>query len=881
MPETIPLIPEPDPDVRVLIVDDSVVVRRVLKRMLESDPGIHVIGMAADGGQAVELTAQLRPDLVTMDLVMPGMDGLEATARIMAYHPTPVLFFSSYFDHAGEHSRFDALAAGALDVVEKPTLMPDDKWEAQANALVRKVKALARVPVIAHIRGSHLQVRQRTQTGRLAMVPGRAIDVAAIGVSSGGPRVLDEILPALPPDFALGLIIVQHMAEGFMPGLIEWLQQRCPLPVKVAEEGDAILPGRVLFAPDSAHLVGVAVGTRIPVRCRSRERAPAVGGRRIRFDREGIRPARRGHRAHRHGVRWRRGPPRHAEGGRRHHGPERGELRGLRHAACRDGARSGGARGHARRSHRGSPDPASRAPAVASAMTMPFNRAAPEPVSAAQFARIRNLLERQCGLDFGESRRTSLLAALRARVQSLGIAGLDDYYAHLCEPAGDGELRCLMNLVTITETCFFRDPAQFRMLRRQILPALLGAREALGERRLRIWSAGCSSGEEPYSVALTLCEMGLPLTHRDWTFEIVGTDVNTEMIEAASRAEYSARAVRNIDAECLRRYFTPAGPQFQLAADVTRMVRFEHGSLTQEAPFPAGGCDVILCKNVAIYFRPDVTRRLVRRLHAALNDGGYLLLGHSESLWGIEEGFTLVEHDGVFCYRKPALSETATREGTGSRSAPRTRQAALRLADRPARHEVTLPEGAGIEDPGCADPERCPRGPEPVVGQYERCLEAFRTGDWVRAEAAVLALMSSSPSFVPAHLLLAGIHAHLGRYAEAREQAEHVLRLNDLEPKAHLLLGMVAARAGRQDEAVTSLRRALHLDDSLALAYFWLGNLYRDRGDVERACGEHAEAVIRYERRQLDFTEEFAADLHPIQIVDFCRQSARRVRSPE
>jgi two-component system chemotaxis response regulator CheB len=260
MRETATSIPEPRPDIRVLIVDDSVVVRRVLKRMLESDPGIKVIGMAADGGQAVELTAQLRPDLVTMDLVMPGMDGLEATARIMAYHPTPVLFFSSYFDHEGEHSRFDALAAGALDVVEKPTLMPDDKWEAQAEALVRKVKALAQIPVIAHIRGSHLHARQRTHTGRLAVVPGRAIDIAAIGVSSGGPRVLDEILPALPPDFALGLIVVQHMAEGFMPGLIEWLQRRCPLPVKVAEEGDAILPGRVLFAPDRAHLVVVPPG---------------------------------------------------------------------------------------------------------------------------------------------------------------------------------------------------------------------------------------------------------------------------------------------------------------------------------------------------------------------------------------------------------------------------------------------------------------------------------------------------------------------------------------------------------------------------------------------------------------------------------------------
>src|SRR6187399_2141259 len=122
----------PRAEIRVLIVDDSVVVREVLKNLLETDPDIRVIGMAADGGEAVELTAQLRPDLVTMDLVMPGMDGMEATARIMACTPTPVLFFSSFFDQAGRHSRVDALAAGALDVVAKPTLMPDHEWEVQA-----------------------------------------------------------------------------------------------------------------------------------------------------------------------------------------------------------------------------------------------------------------------------------------------------------------------------------------------------------------------------------------------------------------------------------------------------------------------------------------------------------------------------------------------------------------------------------------------------------------------------------------------------------------------------------------------------------------------------------------------------------------------------
>ena len=166
----------------------------------------------------------------------------------------------------------------------------------------------------------------------------------------------------------------------------------------------------------------------------------------------------------------------------------------------------------------------------------------------------------------------------------------------------------------------------------------------------------------------------------------------------------------------------------------------------------------------------------------------------------------------------------------------------------------------------------------PTAGQYERCLTAFRAGEWTEAEASLDALIQSSPAFVPAHLLLGGVYAHRGRYEEAREQAERVLRLSDLEPRAHLLLGMIAARRGRLDEALQALRRTLYLDDSLALARFWLGNLYRDRGDIERACHEYQNVVRDWERHTLELTEEFASDLSAGQLVDFCRSSLQRLK---
>ncbi len=252
-------------------------------------------------------------------------------------------------------------------------------------------------------------------------------------------------------------------------------------------------------------------------------------------------------------------------------------------------------------------------------------------------------------------------------MQQLGLESEDEYYERLRGGVSrivEAELRNLLNLVTVTETCFFRDAAQFRLLREHIIPVLVAecsraggsetGREDLPERRrgIRIWSAGCSSGEEAYSIALTLEDMGLYGAQLNSMFEIVGTDLNSTALEKACRGEYSARAVRNVEGRLLDRFFTNNGRNFTLNEEVRNRVKFEFGNLTQ-TPMPSTGPqDVILCKNVAIYFGTDAAEKLVRGLRDTLAPGGYLLLGHAEALWRMMEGFEVVEHARAFCYRK-------------------------------------------------------------------------------------------------------------------------------------------------------------------------------------------------------------------------------------
>lgn len=498
---------------------------------------------------------------------------------------------------------------------------------------------------------------------------------------------------------------------------------------------------------------------------------------------------------------------------------------------------------------------------------------APAALPQDQFIRVRDLIEQRCGIHLDETRKESLHASLRARMAQLGIGQVEQYYDRLLADPADDEFRRLVNLVTVTETCFFRDPAQFEILRRRILPPLIAERSAEDRRTIRMWSAGCATGEEPYSIALVLRTMGLDVTYPDWIFEIVATDVNTDALNAASRGVYSPRSIRYVDGTWLRRYFESDGKQYVLSDEVKRSVRFCYSNLVQ-APFPPAelrGQDVIFCKNVTIYFRPEVTRRLMRGLFEALNEGGYLFLGHSESLWHLSDDFRLVEYDGTFCYRKvtapPALE---------ARPQPRRSHPAPTPSLKKSE-ESSAPGTTGV-------PRRQPAPPAPLLtdtgSQYSECLDAIRARAWDGAEASLRALTQSSPTFIPAYLLLGGLYANQGRYEEALDQAARALGVDLFEAKAHLLVGMIEARRGRQKEALESLRRALYLDDTLALAHFSLANLYRDQGDGERATREYRNVIRSHQRQTLQMPEEFATDLTLGQLLGFCRRSLQALKRP-
>ncbi|MAS35970.1 MAG: chemotaxis response regulator protein-glutamate methylesterase [Anaerolineaceae bacterium] len=243
-------------DVRVLVAEDSPTMRRHLVNLINSAPGLRVIGEARDGEQVVTLVDKLRPDVVSMDIRMPLTDGLEATRRIMNQTPTPVVVVSGLVDREIDLS-FQALQAGALAVVEKPLDRSDPGYAAKHRHLINTLVAMARVRVIRRWETR----REVVEAGAVVSVPDLsaplpvdAAEIVAIGASAGGPSALSVLLHALPSDYRLPIVIAQHMPDEFTAGLARWLEKATSLHVQVADDNLILEPGGIYLAPGAAHL---------------------------------------------------------------------------------------------------------------------------------------------------------------------------------------------------------------------------------------------------------------------------------------------------------------------------------------------------------------------------------------------------------------------------------------------------------------------------------------------------------------------------------------------------------------------------------------------------------------------------------------------------
>ncbi len=417
----------------------------------------------------------------------------------------------------------------------------------------------------------------------------------------------------------------------------------------------------------------------------------------------------------------------------------------------------------------------------------------------AHFAQLRILLADLAGLVFDETRRDSMAFSISERLRVTHASDVSSYLSMLDQAA---ERQALLDEVTIQETHFFRNPPQIRALRAHVLPELLRHAATHG-RRLRIWSAGCSTGEEAYSLAMLLRE--LLGGAQGWDVKVIATDLSERALETARAGRYAGRAVQMVGPTDLARFFTPVGAAFEVRQEVRELVEFRHHNLvTQPPPFDVTeSADLVLCRNVTIYFSRETTRALMQRLHRCLRDGGYLFLGHSETLWQVSQDFRLVAlgsgNDAAFVYR-------------------RLDQGALTESDRRA----VLPDRRTHEG-------------GPPTGEAQRRVEVRR------AEPA-----SPGPAPAPAAALspvLVRTALREGRYDDAVRLAGLLIEAAPLAAEAFYLRGLARISAADDGGALVDLRKAVYLDPQSGFAHFLLAGALARTGDRAAAGREFAAAA--------------------------------------
>ena len=396
---------------------------------------------------------------------------------------------------------------------------------------------------------------------------------------------------------------------------------------------------------------------------------------------------------------------------------------------------------------------------------------------------------------------------LRPRLRELGLPSVDAYADLLAAGGAPGrhERELLMEHFSTGETYFFRDQGLFGLLAVRILPEIVARRSA--QRSLRLWSAGCASGEEAYTLAMLIDEMSPALA--GWDVRILGTDINGDAIARASGGTYGQWSFRVLDEARTARYFRKCGREWQIDERLRAMVDFERSDLLLDEAggggADAGGFDLILCRNVFIYLTPPAVTHIAGKLVAALSDGGYFVPGHGELLGCVPSGLEALTWPDATLYRRPGTASTVRPAPAVPASAPsvppRTAPAATSAAGQPPRQRGSAP--------------RPDAGPE--AAPDEVLAQAWRDADRGAAQAA-------------------------------RAACERVIAVSPLDPRPYFLLAQLAEERGAIDEARTLLRKVLYLDPGFVVAHLELADLCVRTGDARRARQMRAQALRELEK---------------------------------
>jgi chemotaxis protein methyltransferase CheR len=445
-------------------------------------------------------------------------------------------------------------------------------------------------------------------------------------------------------------------------------------------------------------------------------------------------------------------------------------------------------------------------------------------VSEVLLEQFSKFVAERIGLHFPRERWRDLERGIHSAARELGFQETESFLQHVLSlPLPRNQLEILASNLTVGETYFYRENKAFAALEEHILPGLL--RSSRGkERHLRVWSAGCCTGEEPYSLAILLSRVIADL--KDWNITILATDINPRFLKKASRATYSEWSFRDAPRWLKERYLTSVkDSHYEIVSPIKEMVTFSHLNLAEDV-YPSllnntNAMDIIFCRNVLMYFTPEQTKKVIQNLYNSLADGGWLIVSSIETSPVLYSQFTTVDFHGLTVYRKNlSLQPEYAAPDFGIRLDLKRNTVVSKL-------DTAKPEPVFTSHPEPPLPleieEMKTARVQPTA--YEQALALYGKGLYAAATERLLGLLSQNGADSRAASLLARAYANQGKLVEALEWCEKVVASDKLNPVLYYLQATILEEQGAMEAAAVSLKRALYLNQDFVLVHFALGSL--------------------------------------------------------
>ncbi len=476
------------------------------------------------------------------------------------------------------------------------------------------------------------------------------------------------------------------------------------------------------------------------------------------------------------------------------------------------------------------------------------------------------------GLAFPKEKRLDLLKGIYGATKEFGFEDPEECIRWLMSsPLKRPQVEKLASQFTVGETYFFREPSAYEALETQILPELIRSRWEANDRRLRFWSAGCCTGEEPYSIAVLISRLIPDL--RNWNILILATDINPQFLQKAQEGIYREWSFRGTPYWFKENYFIPRKDgSYEILPQIKRMVKFQYLNLVEDVYpslfYDTNAMDVIFCRNVLMYFTQEQITKVVERFYHCLLDKGWLVVGSSESSHVLFPQFVACSFPGAILYHKDPKAERKLRgfvhtEHTGLAFSPRKEESKISSEHihSSRSHTFTKPvrkTSVSIEiDP----PSTEAIVSEETKSEYDRLLELYEEGQYEEVISKAGTILPQHEKDTKLMALLAKAYANQGKLNDAISWCEKAISVDKLNPEFHHLRAIILQEQGQLEGAIASLKRALYLDSNFVLAHFMLGNLAHQAGRHKESRKYFENALSLLSRYDLDVVVDAADGL--------------------